>query len=310
MSGTEVAERVDEVPVAASLETVLSMHDATLGFGDRTLWSGLDLDVHAGEFIAVLGANGSGKTSLLKVILGQQRLLTGSIDFLGEPVHRGNRRIGYIPQQRLADDGTPLRARDLVGLGVDGHRWGVPWPSKRRKQRIDALLDAVGASAYAKVPIATLSGGEQQRLRVGQALAGDPRLLLCDEPLLSLDLTHQRAVSELIDRHRRERQLGVLFVTHDVNPVLDLVDRVLYLAGGKFRIGTPDQVLRSEVLSELYGSPVDVIRTRGRIVVVGTSDAPGGHPDGPHAHHDEQHDPLHDVHDDHHHEAQYGRAGL
>ncbi|MGA0567669.1 metal ABC transporter ATP-binding protein [Rathayibacter sp. KR2-224] len=286
------------------------MHDATLGFGDRTLWSGLDLDVHAGEFIAVLGANGSGKTSLLKVILGQQRLLTGSIDFLGEPVHRGNRRIGYIPQQRLADDGTPLRARDLVGLGVDGHRWGVPWPSKRRKQRIDALLDAVGASAYAKVPIATLSGGEQQRLRVGQALAGDPRLLLCDEPLLSLDLTHQRAVSELIDRHRRERQLGVLFVTHDVNPVLDLVDRVLYLAGGKFRIGTPDQVLRSEVLSELYGSPVDVIRTRGRIVVVGTSDAPGGHPDGPHAHHDEQHDPLHDVHDDHHHEAQYGRAGL
>ena len=143
MSGTEVAERVDEVPVAASLETVLSMHDATLGFGDRTLWSGLDLDVHAGEFIAVLGANGSGKTSLLKVILGQQRLLTGSIDFLGEPVHRGNRRIGYIPQQRLADDGTPLRARDLVGLGVDGHRWGVPWPSKRRKQRIDALPGAV-----------------------------------------------------------------------------------------------------------------------------------------------------------------------
>ena len=291
------APSVSSSAPSASLETVLSLRDATLGFGERTLWSGLDLNVHGGEFIAVLGANGSGKTSLLKVILGQQKLVSGSIEFLGEPVTRGNRRIGYIPQQRMADEGTPLRARDLVGLGVDGHRWGVPWPSKRRRERIDSLLDAVGAAAYAKVPIATLSGGEQQRLRVGQALAGDPRMLLCDEPLLSLDIAHQRAVSELIDRHRRERQLGVLFVTHDVNPVLDLVDRVLYLAGGKFRIGTPDQVLRSEVLSELYDSPVDVIRTRGRIVVVGTSDAPGAHPDGPHAHHDEHHDPHHDEHD-------------
>lgn len=285
------------VAPSASLDKVLSLRDATLRFGTRTLWSGLDLDVHAGEFIAVLGANGSGKTSLLKVILGQQRLASGSVDFLDESVSKGNRRIGYIPQQRLADEGTPLRARDLVGLGVDGHRFGFPLPTKRRRERIDELLDAVGARRYAKTPIATLSGGEQQRLRVGQALAGDPRLLLCDEPLLSLDLTHQRAVSELIDRHRRERQLGVLFVTHDVNPVLDLVDRVLYLAGGTFRIGTPDQVLRSEVLSELYGSPVDVIRTRGRIVVVGTADAPGGHPDGPHAHHDEHHDPDHDAHD-------------
>ncbi len=286
-------DSVGAAPRAASLETVLGLRNATLALGGRTLWAGLDLDVHAGEFIAVLGANGSGKTSLLRVILGQQRLVSGSVDFLGQPVARGNRRIGYIPQQKLADEGTPLRARDLVGLGVDGHRWGVPWPSRRRRRLVDELLDSVGATAYARVPVATLSGGEQQRLRVGQALAGDPRLLLCDEPLLSLDLAHQRAVSELIDLHRRQRQLGVLFVTHDVNPVLDLVDRVLYLAGGRFRIGTPDQVLRSEVLSELYGSPVDVIRTRGRIVVVGTADAPQAHPDGPHAHHDEHHDPGH-----------------
>ena len=280
---------------SASLEKVLSLREATLRLGDRTLWSGLDLDVHAGEFIAVLGANGSGKTSLLKAILGQHRLESGSVRFLGGPVVRGNRRIGYIPQQRLADEGTPLRARDLVGLGLDGERWGLAWPSKRRARRIDALLDAVGATPYSRVPVSLLSGGEQQRLRVGQALAGDPRLLLCDEPLLSLDLPNQRAVSELIDLHRRERQLGVLFVTHDVNPVLDLVDRVLYLAGGRFRVGTPDQVLRSEVLSELYHSPVDVIRTRGRIVVVGTADAPQAHPDGSHAHHDPHHDPDHDT---------------
>lgn len=256
---------------------VLSLRDATLRFGDRTLWGGLDLDVRPGEFIAVLGSNGSGKTSLLKAILGRQRLSSGEVRFLGEDVRRGNRRIGYIPQQKLADEGTPLRARDLIALGLDGHRWGMPLHFGRRRARVDAVLTAVGAVAYGRVPIATLSGGEQQRLRVGQALADNPRLLLCDEPLLSLDLAHQRAVSELIDANRRAGGIGVLFVTHDINPILGMVDRVLYLAGGRFRVGTPDEVLRSDVLSELYGSPVDVIRTRGRIVVVGTAEDPHDH---------------------------------
>lgn len=251
---------------------VLRLRGAGLRFGDRELWSGVDLDVQAGEFVAVLGANGSGKTSLLKAVLGQQPLSEGELQVLGAPVHRGNRRIGYVPQQKLADDGTPLRARDLIGLGIDGHRFGLPLPSRARRAQVDALLEAVGASDYADAPIGSLSGGEQQRLRVGQALAGDPALLLCDEPLIALDLAHQRAVSELIDRHRRERNLGVLFVTHDVNPVLGMVDRVLYLAGGRFRVGSPDEVLRSEVLSDLYDAPVDVIRTRGRVIVVGAPD--------------------------------------
>jgi zinc/manganese transport system ATP-binding protein len=266
-----------------STEPVLRFAQASLAFGDRTLWSDVTFEVQPGEFIAVIGGNGSGKTSLLKTILGQQELTWGSVEFCGQPVHRGNRKIGYIPQQKLADDGTPLRARDLVALGLNGHRFGFPLPSAARKREVDSLLDAVGAREFGNVSIATLSGGEQQRLRVGQALAGDPRLLLCDEPLLSLDLTHQRAVSELIDTQRRERNLGVLFVTHDVNPVLTMVDRVLYLAGGTFRIGTPDEVLQSDVLSELYGSPVDVIRAQGRVIVVGASDA------GP-AHHDHDHE--------------------
>lgn len=268
-------------------DPVLTLRDASLAFGPRTLWSGLDLDVQPGEFIAVLGSNGSGKSSLLKVILGQQRLSGGSVSFLGAPGRRGDRRIGYVPQQKLADDGTPLRARDLVALGLSGHRWGVPVPSAARRREVDALLEAVGATDYANVGVGTLSGGEQQRVRIGQALAGEPRLLLCDEPLLSLDLTHQRAVSELIDRQRRERDFGVLFVTHDINPILDMVDRVLYLAGGGFRIGTPEEVLRSEVLSELYGSRVDVIRTHGRVIVVGTPDGAHGHPDDQLAHHDD-----------------------
>jgi zinc/manganese transport system ATP-binding protein len=264
-------------------EPVLRIDAAELTLGGRRLWSGLDLSVARGEFIAVLGANGSGKTSLLRAILGQHDLTAGSIELDGRPVHRGNRRIGYIPQQRLADEGSALRGRDLVALGVDGHRFGIGLPSRARRARVDAALDDVGARHYARVPVARLSGGEQQRLRVGQALAGRPDLLLCDEPLLSLDLTQQRVVSDLIDRHRRERGFGVLFVTHDINPILGAVDRVLYLAGGSFRIGTPDDVLRSDVLSELYGSPVDVIRSRGRVVIVGA-------PDQSHAHeHDHDH---------------------
>jgi zinc/manganese transport system ATP-binding protein len=262
---------------------VLSLRDAALTLGGRSLWSGLDLDVAPGEFIAVLGANGSGKTSLLKAVLGQHPLSAGSATLLGEPVRHGDRRIGYIPQQRRPDDGVALRGRDLIALGVDGHRWGVPLPTAARRRQIDALLEAVGASHYARVPVSRLSGGEQQRLRVGQALAGVPRLLLCDEPLSSLDLRAQRVVSDLIDRHRRERDLGVLFVTHDINPVLDQVDRVLYLAGGRFRVGTPDEVLRSEVLSDLYSSPVDVIRTAGRIVIVGAPDESHAHDHG-HSH--------------------------
>lgn len=255
---------------------MLRVRDAAVRFGERSLWDDLSFDIHPGEFVAVLGANGSGKTTLLKAILGQQVLSEGRVEFLDSPVRRGNRRIGYVPQQKLADAGIPLRARDLVALGVDGHRWGVPVPSGARRRKVDGILADIGASAYANAPLSILSGGEQQRLRVGQALAGDPRLVLCDEPLLSLDLAHQRSVSDLIDAQRRVRGFGVLFVTHDINPILGMVDRVLYLAGGRFRMGTPDEVLQTAVLSELYGSEVDVIRGSGRVIVVGAGD--GGHP--------------------------------
>lgn len=261
-------------------EAVLRLRGAALRFGDRTLWNDLDLDVRPGEFIAVLGANGSGKSSLLKAILGQLPLTSGTAEFLGEPITRGNRRIGYVPQQKLADEGVPLRAQDLIGLGVDGHRWGIPLPSHKRRAVVDTLIGDVHADPYRHAPLSILSGGEQQRLRVGQALAGDPRLLLCDEPLLSLDLAYQNTISELVDASRRARSLGVLFVTHDINPVLPMVDRVLYLAGGRVRVGTPEHVMRTEVLSELYGSTVDVIRTHGRIVVVGAPDSSPPHHEG------------------------------
>ena len=257
--------------------SALQLSAAKLGFGGRTLWDGLDLDVRSGEFLAVLGPNGSGKTSLLKTILGQQQLDAGSVRVGGHVARRGDRRIGYIPQQKLIPAGTPMRGRDLVALGVNGHRFGIPFTGKREREEVDRLLADVGATAYGSDPVGVLSGGEQQRLRVGQALAGDPLLLLCDEPLLSLDLQHQRGVSELIDRRRREHDTAVVFVTHDVNPVLGMVDRILYLAGGRFREGTPDEVLRADVLSELYGTPVEVLRTGGRVVVVGIPESEPQH---------------------------------
>ncbi|MEN2738742.1 ATP-binding cassette domain-containing protein [Microbacterium sp. X-17] len=252
----------------------LRITGAALRRGDRELWSGLDLDVAPGEFVAVLGPSGTGKTSLLRAILGLDRLSEGTITALGEPVRRaGNRRIGYVPQQRPLPRDTTMRARDLVGLGVAGHRFGLPIPRRGDRARIDRLLDAVGARDYAERPVGLLSGGEQQRLRVGQALADAPRLVLCDEPLTSLDLANQRAVIQLIDQHRRAAGAAVLFVTHDINPVLGSVDRILYLAGGRFMLGTPDEVLDSRVLSDLYGAPVYVLRAGGRLVVVGAPDA-------------------------------------
>src|SRR6478736_8409918 len=169
-----MSEPLERVALPSDRDVALRLRDASLGFGDRTLWSGLDLDVHAGEFVAVLGPNGSGKTSLLRTILGQQQLDGGAIDFDGHPVRRGDRRIGYIPQQKLIPAGTPMRARDLVELGVNGHRWGLPWPNRSDREQTEALIDAVGARRYADVPVGSLSGGEQQRLRVAQALAGDP----------------------------------------------------------------------------------------------------------------------------------------
>lgn len=249
---------------------VISLRDATLGYGQRLLWSGLTLDVQPGEFVVVLGPNGSGKTSLLRVLLGLQRLTSGAVRVVGTVPGRGNRRIGYIPQQRAMEESLVMRGRDLVGLGLDGHRWGVGVRGMRtRHAKVDVALDEVGARGFANSPVGRLSGGEQQRLRVAQALVSDPEVLLCDEPLLSLDLANQQVVSSLIDRRRRTANTAVLFVTHEINPVLPLVDRVLYLVDGRFRIGSPDEVMTSETLSELYRARVDVVRVGGQIHVVG-----------------------------------------
>jgi zinc/manganese transport system ATP-binding protein len=272
---------VDE---ATSASPAVRMRAAALRFGDRVLWDDLDLDVATGELLAVLGPNGSGKTTLLKVLLGLQPLSSGSVDVAGRAPKRGSDLVGYVPQQRGFDPDLPLRGRDLVALGLDGHRWGVPLPSPGRRALVDGALREVGALPYADRPVGRLSGGEQQRLRIAQALLGNPAVLLCDEPLLSLDLAHQHAVTALVDRTRTERGTAVMFVTHEVNPVLPLVDRILYLVDGRWAAGSPDEVLTSQTLSELDRTEIDVLRVRGRIVVVGVPDSPHADSGGTHHH--------------------------
>jgi zinc/manganese transport system ATP-binding protein len=258
--------------------SVVVAEDLALRFGERTLFEGLTFELEPGELLAVLGPNGTGKTSLIRIMLGLLEPSAGSVVIEGCPPRERCHRIGYVPQQRVFDRDLVLRGRDLVRLALDGHRWGFGRLDGAEHARIDAVLDEVGATAYADAPVGRLSGGEQQRLRVAQALVADPVLILADEPLLSLDLAHQRGVVDLLDARRLSAGTPVVFVTHDVNPVLHSVDRVLYLAPDGWAIGTPDEVLTSETLSRLYDTEVDVLRVRGRVVVVGT-------PDDQHVHH-------------------------
>jgi zinc/manganese transport system ATP-binding protein len=268
---------------------VVSLRGAAVRVGGRTLWSGVDLDIGAGEFVAVLGPNGVGKSTLVKVLLGVLPPHAGEIRVLGGPPGQAGARVGYLPQRRSFDASLRMRGTDIVRLGWDGDRWGVPlpaWlsragsPGRAAKARIDEVITLVGAESYAHRPIGRCSGGEQQRLLIAQALVRRPELLLLDEPLDSLDLPNQAAVAALTGRICREEGVSVVMVAHDVNPILSRLDRVIYLAEGGAVAGRPEEVITSETLSRLYSTPIEVLRTSdGRLVVVGQPEAPALHTD-------------------------------
>jgi zinc/manganese transport system ATP-binding protein len=263
------------------MDPVVRLDGVAAGYPGRTLWDGLDFAVDAGEFVAVLGGNGTGKTTLLKVLLGLMQPLSGTVSILGSAPNRGDRRVGYVPQHAAFDQDVPVRGVDLVRLGAQGHRFGLRPADPAARSRITESLAAVGALDYAEVPVGLLSGGEQQRLRIASAVVDDPALVLADEPLLSLDLASQQQVADVLDERRRAVGTAIVVVTHDVNPVLRHVDRVLYLAAGRWAAGTPDEVLTSARLSDLYGADVDVLRVRDHIVIVGAPDeATGPHHGG------------------------------
>lgn len=299
------------MPTAAQRAVpALELVDAKLAYGQRVLWSGLDLAVQPGEFIAVLGANGSGKTSLVRAVLGEQPLTSGQIRICGRPARRGSDRVGYVPQRVTVDSSMMIKARDVVRLGIDGHRWGpsMTFGARRRQvqKRVDDLLESVGATALAQAPVSMLSGGELQRIRIAEALSPDPELLLCDEPLAALDLGRQREVAALVNEQCRSRNTAVLFITHEINAVLGYVDRILYLAGGRFRLGTPDEVMNSASLTELYGAPVDVVKAHGRLVVIAANEFTAGMHQSLDDH--APHDP--DLHDHGRHDPHLGWAAL
>jgi zinc/manganese transport system ATP-binding protein len=260
---------------------------AEVQLGGRAIWSGVDVTICDGEFVAVLGPNGVGKSTLVKVLLGLVPLSSGRAEVVGQPPGGARSEIGYLPQRRSFDAGLRIRGLDIVRLGLDGDRWGIPLPFKGRQEdaaRVHEIVDLVGATAYADRPIGQLSGGEQQRLLIAQALVRRPRMLLLDEPLDSLDLPNQAAVAALVARICREAGVTVLLVAHDVNPILPYLDRVVYLGQGGAAIGPPHEVITSDTLSRLYGTPIEVLTTSdGRLVVVGQPEAPAHHSDR-HAH--------------------------
>jgi zinc/manganese transport system ATP-binding protein len=264
-------------------QAVVAFEDAAVRLGGRTVWSQVSLEVGEGDFVAVLGPNGAGKSTLIKAILGLP-LAAGSASILGRPPGAAKGRIGYLPQRHGFDPGTRVRGVDLVQLGLDGARWGIPLPGtaarKREADRVAEVIGLVGATPYARRPIGDLSGGEQQRLLIAQALVRRPKLLLLDEPLDSLDLPNQAAVAALVRRICEEEQVAVLLVAHDINPIIGYLDRVIYLAGGGALEGPPEQVITSETLSRLYGAPIEVLHASdGRLVVVGEPEAPFVHGD-------------------------------
>jgi len=257
-------------------DAILDVDGISVWLAGREVLHDVRFRIMPGEFTGLIGSNGAGKTTLFRVILGLQTSSTGSVLVGGRPLTRRNPIIGYVPQKIFLDPDMPLRARDVVGLGLDGHRLGIPLDWGRRRQAVDAMLDAVDARRFADARVGNLSGGEQQRVLIAHALISRPRLLLLDEPLANLDIGAEGEVVALLARIAREQRIAVFISAHDVNPLLPVMDRLVYVAAGKTASGTTAEVIRAEVLSALYGQHVDVLRVHGRILVVAGAEGPPG----------------------------------
>jgi zinc/manganese transport system ATP-binding protein len=283
---TDTGARPSTEPRVRAAPTTLAVRGGAIDLAGRRILHDIDLSVDAGQFVAVLGPNGAGKSTLMRAVLGTVPLATGRLEVLGTTPARARAAVGYLPQRRSFDAAIRLRGVDVVRLGLDGARWGLPLDptargrARRReaRARVTEAIARVGASAYAHRPIGELSGGEQQRLLIAQALVARPRLLILDEPLDSLDLPSQAGVAALVGRLARESGVTVLLVAHDVNPLLAYLDGVVYLAGGRAVAGSVSEVITTGTLSDLYGVPVDVLRAGdGRLVVVGAPEPPHHH---------------------------------
>jgi zinc/manganese transport system ATP-binding protein len=268
--------------------SVVELDHTTIRIGGRAVLADISFAIGPGEFIGVLGPNGAGKTTLMRAILGLLPPSAGQVRVFGRPPQRGDRAIGYLPQVRTVLPDLRVRGLDFIGSSLHGERWGLPSLSRRDKSMIEETLDSVGARDLARRPLSDMSGGERQRLLLAQALVGQPRLLLLDEPLINLDPNHQQAVVELVRAVQTELGVAVLFSAHELNPLLGVLDRVLYLGRGQAALGSVAEVITAPVLSRLYGAEIDVVEVKGRIFVMS-----GGY--------DVERDPHQHEHDGHEH---------
>ncbi len=254
-------------PAADEREAVLEVQGVDVHLGNRQVLSDVSFTVGANDFTGLIGANGAGKTTLMRVILGLQPPSSGRVRISGrEGRHRST--IGYVPQKFVFDPDMPLRARDLVALGIDAQRWGIALPSRSRRERVEAMLAAVNGLQFADTRIGRLSGGEQQRVLIAHALISEPTLLLLDEPLANLDPASTQEVVSLLAKIAAEQNIAVLISAHEMNPLLPVLDRIIYVAAGRAASGRTDEVVRADVLSKLYGDHVDVLHVHGRVLVV------------------------------------------
>jgi zinc/manganese transport system ATP-binding protein len=248
---------------------LLQLEGVGVRLGGRQVLSDVTFSLGKGEFTGIIGPNGAGKTTLLRVILGLLEPSGGRVLVDGEPLQHKNRAsLGYVPQKLLIDPDMPLRARDVVSLGLDGHKLGFSFPSRQRRELVDRALADVGAAGYADARVGELSGGEQQRVLVAHALIAKPRLLLLDEPLANLDLRSEQEIVAVLGRLAREHEISVLLSAHDMNPLLGVMDTIVYVANGRVATGPTDEVVTSDGLTRLYGHHVDVVRVHNRVLVV------------------------------------------
>ncbi|MDF3288819.1 metal ABC transporter ATP-binding protein [Streptomyces silvisoli] len=250
---------------------VLALEGVSVWRGGRQILDEVGFSLAPGEFTGLIGSNGAGKTTILRVVMGLLAPAEGTVLVNGRPLARRNRSVGYVPQKVLIDPDAPLRASDLVALGLDGEKVGPRTPSRQRRQRVEEMLDAVDATAFADARVGNLSGGELQRVLIAHALISRPQLLLMDEPLANLDIRSGQEIVDLLARIAEQQRIAVLLSAHDMNPLLPVMDRVVYVAGGRVAVGTTDEVVRTEVLSKLYGHQVNVLRADGRVLVVSGS---------------------------------------
>ncbi len=253
-----------------SSHSIICFDHVTLGFPGVIALEDISLDIVEGEFVGVIGPNGSGKTTLCRAVLGLMSPLRGALrvfDCACDELRCHHRaRIGYLPQKGTIERHFPVTVLETVMMGRYGALGLFKRPSKRDRDIALEALSHVGMESHRNTALGQLSGGQQQRVFIARALAQQPQILLLDEPTTGLDITTQHSVVELIQQLHKELGLTILLITHDINMIRSRVDRLVLLKTKLFAFGAPREVLKPEILSQVYGK--DLVITEKDFIIV------------------------------------------